>query len=249
MRAAGLLACALVACKPPSPPREDKAPRNVVVVGPGREFTVIMGSFTAARDVRYHDAHCLAVPMHDGAEPVSAPAGRLEAWVVAGDILGHVERNADGVYQAAVRTVLPAGTRVAANIPGSADVPAHRFRTPATVPTAVRREAPAPGFVVRVGEGLPVRWSGGSGSLVTLTLSLEPAGGRGDGLLVTCAAPARRGTFTIPAGALARALVPDGAVTARLAVAATDRAREGDYALDVVLVGGGDEQVSGAVAR
>ncbi len=249
MRALGLVACALVACRPPAPPREDKAPRNVVMVGPGPAFTVIMGSFTAARDVRYHDANCLAVPMHDGAEPVSAPAGRLETWVVAGDILGHVERNRDGVYQAAVRTVLPAGTRVAANIPGSADVPAHRFRTPAMVPTAVRREAPAAGFVVRVGEGLPVRWSGGSGSHVTLTLTLEPAGGHGAGLLVTCAAPARAGAFTIPAAALTRALVPDGVVTARLAVAATDRAREGDYALDVVLVSDGGAEVSGTVAR
>ncbi len=247
MRRALALLLALAACREAPRPDESKAPRNVVVVGPSPGFTVIMGSFTAPRDVRYHDAHCLAVPTQDGAEPVSANAGRVEAWVVGGAILGHVERNGDGVYQAAVRTVLAPGTRLAGNIPGSADVPAHRFRTPATVPTAVRREAPAAGFTARAAEGLAVRWSGGSASHVTLTLTLEPAGGRGAGLLVTCAAPAAPGAFTIPAAALAAA--PEGATTARLALAATGRAREGDYALDVVLVGGDDAEVRGSFTR
>lgn len=244
----GALALALLAaCRGPATPAAERAPRNVVVIGPSPRFTVLLGSFTAVRDLRYHDAHCLAVPTRDGAEPVSADAGRLEAWVVGGDILGHVARNGDGLYHAAVRRVLPPGTRLAARVPGSGDVPAHQFRTPATVPTAARREAPGPGFAMRAGAGLPVRWIPGSGSHVTLTLALDPAGGRGDGLLVTCAAPAAAGAFTIPAAALAAA--PAGVTTARLALAATDRAREGDFALDVVLVGDDGAEVTGTFSR
>jgi len=235
------------ACRKPPSLDASKAPRNVVVVGPGAEFTVIMGSFTAPRDLRYHDPHCLAVPTHDGAEPVSANAGRLEVWVVGGPILGHVERNGDAMYQTAVRTVLAPGTRVSAHFPGSSEVPAHRFRTSATVPSPIHREHPRTGFVLRAGEGLPVRWSRGEASHVTLTLTLEPSDGRGEGLLITCVVPASSRAFTVPARAIA--LAPEGVARARLVLVATGRAQEGDFALDVVLVGRDDAEATGTFVR
>ncbi len=250
MRYAVMLASiAGLSCKGPAAPQADtRAPLYVVGIGPGAGLTAFTATFLRARDLRYRDAHCTAVSLTDGAEAPAADGGRFEAWVAGGQVLGHVDRAPDGVYRAAVRVTLTPGTRLAGGIAGGADVPAHRFRSPATVPTAVRRVAPAQGFNLRATEGLAVRWEGGSGSHVSLTLSLEPPQGtRGNGLLVSCVAPRAPGAFTVPAAAFAAA--PAEAQSAQLLVAATDRVREGDYALDAVLLGSEDDQVVGAFAR
>ena len=80
MRRVLAVAVLSLACRP----RDDAslAPLHVVVVAPSPEYTVMMGSFTAARDLRYRDAHCIAVPLRDGAEPVSADAAaELPLWL------------------------------------------------------------------------------------------------------------------------------------------------------------------------
>jgi len=61
--------------------------------------------------------------------------------------------------------------------------------------------------------------------------------------------PRAAGAFTIPAAAFSATMVPAGAQSAQLLVAATDRVREGDFALDVVPLGNEDDQVLGAYAR
>lgn len=253
MRCRWMLATVVVcACKSaPAPQAEPStAPRFVVGVSPGPGMTAFTASFVRESDLRYRDAHCTATSLRDGAEPPSLDGGRVEAWVAGGQVLGHTDRSAEGVYRAAVRVALPAGTPLAASVAGGADVPAHRFRSPAKVPTSVRRTAPAQGFNLRAGSGLEVRWEGGDSSHVTLTLSLEPPQGtQGAGLLVSCVVPRSSGSFTIPAAALSPSLVPAEARSAVLLVAATDRVREGDYALDVVPLGGEDDQVVGTFAR
>ncbi len=251
MRSAAIVATALViSCRGAPASAPESAPRYVVGIAPGEGMTAFTATFVRERDLRYRDAHCTAVTLRDGAEPPALDGGRVEAWVAGGQVLGHVDRASDGSYRAAVRVSLPEGTRLAAGVAGGADVPAHRFRSPATVPSPVRRVAPAQGFNLRAGAGLPVRWEGGAGSHVTLTLSLEPPqGSRGDGLLVTCVVPRAPGAFTLPAAALRPELVPAGAQSAQLLVAATDRVREGEFALDVVPLGGESDQVVGAYAR
>lgn len=241
------LALSVAACR--DAPADNRAPRYVVGLGPGNTFTVINATFLADSAFLYRDERCTAVALRDGAEPPSLNAGRVEAWVVAGDILGHADRKPDGAYQAAVRTPLTAGTPLSASVAGSGDVPAHRFRTPARVPSPVRRTEPSAGFAVRPGAALPVRWEGGSGSHVSITLSMEPAIGQGAGLLVSCVVPRAPGSFAIPAAALSAARVPADASAAQLVVVATERVREGDFAIDVALVGAEADQVTGTVAR
>ncbi len=247
-----LATVALCACKSAPAPQAEPAtaPRFVVGIGPGTGITAFTASFARESDLRYRDAHCTATPLTSGTEPPSLDAGRVEAWVAGGQVLGHVDCTRSGAYRAAVRTTLPPGTRLAASVAGGAEVPAHRFRSPAKVPTSVRRAAPAQGFNLRAGSGLEVRWEGGDSSHVTLTLSLEPPQGTpGAGLLVSCVVPRAAGRFTIPAAALSASLVPSEARSAVLLVAATDRVREGDYALDVVPLGGEDDQIVGSFAR
>jgi hypothetical protein len=240
----------VLSCRGAAPPDESAAPRFVVGIGPGPGMTAFTATFTRAADLRYRDAHCTATSLNAGAEAPSLDGGRVEAWVAGGQVLGHVDRSPDGMYRAAVRASLPPGTRLAASVAGGPEVPAHRFRSPAKVPANVRHTAPAQGFNLRAGSGLEVRWEGGDSSHVSLTLSLEPPQGTvGAGLLVTCVVPRAPGAFTIPAAAVSPALVPAEARSVQLLVAATDRVREGDYALDVVPLGGEDDQVVGAYAR
>ncbi len=251
MRSGWILASlAALSCKGAPAPDESTAPRFVVGVAPGPGLTAFTATFSRPTDLRYRDAHCTATSLDNGTEAPSLEGGRVEVWVAGGQVLGHVDRSPGGAYRAAVRAVLPQGTRLAASVAGSADVPAHRFRSPAKVPSNVRRTAPAQGFNIRAGSGLEVRWEGGDSSHVTLTLSLEPPQGtQGGGLLVTCVVPRAQGVFTIPAATLSPSLVPTEARSAQLLVAATDRVREGEYALDVVPLGGEDDQAVGVYAR
>lgn len=252
MRSVVILASmAVLSCRNAPPPADEStAPRFVVGIGPGPGMTAFTASFARVSDLRYRDAHCTATSLTGGAEPPSLDGGRVEAWVAGGQVLGHVDCSSSGAYRAAVRTTLPPGTRLAASVAGGAEVPAHRFRSPAKVPTAVRHTAPAQGFNLNAGRGLEVRWEGGDSSHVSLTLSLEPPQGTpGNGLLISCVVPRAAGVFTIPAAALSASTVPLEARSVQLLVAATDRVREGDFALDVVPLGGEDDQVVGSYAR
>lgn len=247
MRRAVLVACGcVVACTKASAPVESGPPQYVIGVGPGAGMTAITATFTRPQDVKYRDAHCTAVALDDGAEPPSLEGGRVEVWVAGGQVLGHVDRNAAGAYRAAIRAVLPPGTRLAGSVAGGAGVPAHRFRAPAVVPSPVQTMAPAQGFNARPTQGLDVRWQGGDSSHVSITLSFEPPQGtHGAGLLVSCVVPRAPGRFTVPAGAMGAAIVPHDARSVQLLVAATDRVRDGAYALDVIPLGGEGDQIVG----
>lgn len=224
------------------------APRFLVGISPSPEFTAIGGSFYAAQDIAYRDRDCLGVRLRDGREPAALDAGRVEAFVVGGDVLGHADRRAEGTYQAAVRAVLPAGTPVSARIAGSNGVPAHTFHTPAHVPHAVRATAPARGFALTRGQALTVRWDGGDSSDVMIVVqATRGADARGEGWMLTCVVPRAEGSFTIPAAALAARFIPQDADTATVVATADDRVREGEYAVDVTPVGSDDDLVSGSV--
>ena len=81
-------------------------------------------------------------------------------------------------------------------------------------------------------------------------MSLEPPqGSRGDGLLINCVVPRAPGVFVVPAAATRAALVPAGAVSVQLLVAATNRVQEDDYAIDVTPLGGEADQTFGTLAR
>jgi hypothetical protein len=235
----------LAACKPS--PDTSLAPRFVMGVGASQDFTVFTATFVAPRDLRYHDAHCTAVGLEGGAEPPSLAGGRVEVWVAAGPVLGHVDQSPDGRYQAAVRAVLPHGTRLAGSIAGGPEVPAYRFRAPARVPAPVHKLEPSQGFVLHTTRGITVRWEGGDSSHVTTTLSFEPpAGSHGPGALISCVVPRAPQRFTITPAVFAAARVPREATSVTLVVAATDRVRAGDHALDVSLVGSTADEVFGS---
>lgn len=249
---ASLLALALLApaaCRRPARPA--LAPRYLLGLSPGPSFAVLGATLYADRDLRYRDAQCLGAPLAGGGEPPMLDGGRVELWVVGGDILGHVDRSPDGRYHAAVRASLAPGTRVAGSLVGSNAVPAHRFRSPARVPRAVERVGPDAGFALRAGAGLPVAWRGGDSSHVALvvTVSRGPADAAQAGWLLTCVVPRARGRFVIPAAAFAQAGVPADADTVTVTVAADDRVVEGEYALDVTPVGSAEDRVAGAFAR
>lgn len=247
MRRAVLVAgVCVVACTKVSAPFESGPPQYVIGVGPGAGMTAITATFTRPQDVKFRDAHCTAVGLDDGAEPPSLEGGRVEVWVAGGQVLGHVDRGAAGAYRTAIRAVLPPGTRLAGSVAGGAGVAAHRFRAPAVVPSPVQTAAPAQGFNARPTQGLDVRWQGGDSSHVSITLSFEPPQGtRGAGLLVSCVVPRAPGRFTVPAAAMSAAIVPHDARSVQLLVAATDRVRDGAYALDVIPLGGEGDQIVG----
>lgn len=224
------------------------APRFLVGVSTSPEFTAIGGSFYAAQDIAYRDRACLGLRLRDGREPASLEAGRVEAFVVGGAVLGHADRRADGTYQAAVRAVLPAGTAVSARAAGSNAVPAHTFHTPARVPHPVRMTAPARGFALTRGQPLTVRWEGGDSSDVMIVVQVtRGAEGRGEGWMLTCVVPRAEGSFAVPAAALAARFIPEGADTVTVVATADERVREGEYAVDVTPVGSDDDLVSGSV--
>lgn len=218
-------------------------------VNPGPNFTALGAAFYPDADVVYRDANCTAVRLREGREPASLNAGRVEAWVVSGPVLGHVDPRPDGNYQAAVRATLPHGTRLAGSVAGTAVVPAHRFRSPARVPQPVRTTAPSAGFRSDANHLPEVRWEGGDSSHVTLQSSFTrgPLEQSQDGLVLTCVVPRTAGSFTLPASA-AR-VIPDGADTVALVVTATDRVQEGDYAFDVSPIGSADDVIRGTFTR
>lgn len=243
--AAALLTAALATtCR--RAPSVDLAPRFTLGVSPGPGLTVLGATLVGDAQVAYRDARCLGVRLRDGREPPSLEGGRVEAWVVAGAVLGHVDRDPAGRYFAQVRGSLEPGVRVSASLAGSADVPEHRFRTPAVVPRAIRRTAPARGFTVRPGAPLAVAWAEGDGRDVMVLLTIN--GAAGDGYQLTCVAPRAAGRFDVPGAALATSLLPPQAREVSLVAVADDRVREGDYALDVTPVGSPDDEVLGAVA-
>lgn len=233
-------------------PAPEAPPQHVVTVSAGPDFTVIGASFVNAAQVAWREGPCFAVSLRGVDALPSDDGGRVEAWVVAGPVLGHADRGADGVYRATVRARLPEGTRLAAEIAGGGAVARHRWRTPATVPTAVTRRAPGEGFVLRPSAGLALAWSGGTSSHVAVSVTVaRPSVGSAPEPTweVTCVVPRAPGQFTIPAGAFARfrqwpAMVPE-AVT--VAVVACDRAQEGAYALDAMPVARPEDLVRGAL--
>lgn len=234
-----------VGCRRPAGP--DLAPRFVLGVSPGPGLTVLGATLVGDAQVAYRDARCIGVRLRDGREPPSLEGGRVEAWVVAGSVLGHVDRDPTGRYFAQVRGSLEPSVRVSARIAGSADVPEHRFHTPAVVPRAIRRTAPARGFTVSPGRALQVAWTDGDSRDVMVVVTVPGAGG--DGYQLTCVAPRSPGRFELPGTALTAALLPERAGEVSLVAVADDRVREDDYALDVTPVGTPDDEVLGAVAR
>lgn len=238
---------ALLACRRPAAEPE-LAPRFLLGVSVSAEFTAIGANFYATSDLAYRDAHCLGVRTRDGREPPSLEAGRVEAFVNGGAVLGHADRRSDGTYQAAVRAVLPPGTAVSATVAGSSAVAAHRFRTPARVPQPVQVRAPTRGFAIARGEALTVRWTGGDARDVMVVVQFgQGTGSRGEGWMLTCVAPRAPGSFTVPAAALDARFVPAGADTVTVVATADDRVREGDYAVDVTPVGRDDDLVTGTL--
>lgn len=236
----------LAACRRGAP--DAPAPRFLVGVSPSAEFTAIGASFYASQDLAYRDRACLGLRLRDGREPASLEAGRVEAFIVGGAVLGHADRRAEGTYQAAVRAVLPAGAAVSASIAGSPGVPAHTFHTPAHVPRPVRMTAPSRGFALTRDQPLTVRWEGGDSSDVMIVVQVtRGAEARGEGWMLTCVVPRAEGAFTIPAAAMASRYIPSGADTVTVVATADDRVREGDYAVDVTPVGRDDDLVSGSV--
>ena len=196
---------------------------------------MIMGASPPPRRSRYHDAHCLAVPTHDGARPVSRQRRAR----------GGVGGGGDPRPRRAQRRPKPPcarcsrrarGSRATSRLGRRAD---HRFRTPATVPTAVHR-GPRRRASPRGSGGS--RCAGRDASHVTLTLALEPWAGAaraaGD-----VRGPRGAGRVHDPhcgAGGGAR-----GEATARLALAAT-RARENDMRARRGAGGRRRRQVTGA---
>lgn len=249
-RTAALLALTLaLACRRTDGPL--LAPRYLLGLSPGPSFTVLGATLYADQHIRYRDAQCVGVELTQGREPPMLDGGRVELWVVGGDQIGHVDHSPQGRYQAAVRSVLAPGTRVAGNLVGSAAVPAHRFHAPAHVPLPVERIKPDGGFTLRPGEPLPVTWRGSDSSHVAIvvTVSRGPAESAATGWMLTCVAPRARGRFSIPPSAFPRAHVPADADTVTVTVAADDRVQEGEYALDVTPVGSAEDMAVGRFVR
>lgn len=227
---------------------EGLAPRFLVGVSTSPEFTAIGANFYPSSEIGYRDRECLGVRLRDGGEPPSLEAGRVEAFVVDGPVLGHADRSAAGVYQAAVRAVLPVGTLVSARIAGSEAVPARSFHTPARAPAAVRVVAPPAGFVLTRGRALTVRWQGGdSGSVMIVLQATGGAGAQGVGWMLTCVVPRSPGRFELPAGGLREGLIPASANAVTVVATADERVREGDYAIDVTPVGRDVDLVAGSI--
>jgi hypothetical protein len=249
MRAALLVLTTLaLACRKPAPP-EGPAPRLLVGVSTSTDMTVIGASLYPANALAYRDRACLGVRLRDGREPASLNGGRVEAFVVNGNVLGHADLTAAGVYQAAVRAVLPPGTLVSARIAGDTAVPALTFHTPAPVPQNVRVTAPARGFALTPGEGLTVRWEGGDSSDVMIVLqATRGANAQGDGWMLSCVVPRAPGSFTLPTAGLAAGLIPAGVDTVTVVATADARVREGDYAIDVTPVGRDEDLVTGTIS-
>lgn len=250
LRCSLLAVVAIAAChRRPAGPAP--APRYLLGLSPGPSFAVLGATLYADRDLRYRDGQCLGVKLVQGREPPMLDGGRVELWVVGGDQIGHVDRSPEGRYHAAVRSVLPPGTRVAGNLVGSASIVAHRFHSPAHVPLPVQRIKPDAGFSLRLGEPLPVTWRGGDSSHVALvvTVSHGPAEAATDGWLLTCVVPRGRGRFSVPATALPREHIPADADTVTVTVAADDRVVEEEYALDVTPVGSAEDQAAGRFVR
>lgn len=246
--AAPLVVAALAGCSRPAPPIE--APRYVLGVSVGPEFTVLGATFTPPAAVAWRQGPCTATVLQAGREPASLEVQRIDYWVVAGAPVGSARRRPDGTYQAAVRGTLAQGTRLAAEIVGGQEVPDHRWRTPARVPSRVRRTAPAAGFALRVGEPLALAWEGGDSSHVALSVTVDAGGPEAsDGWLVSCVVSRGPGRFVVPAAAFAQPGVPATARVATVALVAADRAQEGEYALDVSPLAVDDDLVRGTLSR
>ncbi len=213
----------------------DGAPPYVLGVSVGPEFIVLGATFAPPEAVAWRQGPCTATRLRNGREPANLEGNQVDYWVVAGAHLGAARRRSDGTYQAVVRGTLPPGTRLAAEIVGSPDVPGHRWRTPARVPSRVRRRAPEAGFLLRPAEGLALAWEGGDSSHVALSVTLDTGetGAGGEGWLVNCVVARAPGRFAVPGAAFVHAGVPAGVRAVSVAMVAADRAREGDYALDV----------------
>lgn len=243
-----MFVAALAGCNRPAPPVE--APRFVLGVSVGPEFTVLAATFTPPAAVAWRQGPCTATALRAGREPASQEVQRIDYWVVAGAPLGSARRRPEGSYQAAVRGTLAPGTRLAAEIVGGPEVPDHRWRTPARVPARVRRTAPAAGFSLGVGESLALAWEGGDSSHVALSVTLDAGGPEpSDGWLVSCVVPRGPGRFVVPAAAFAQPGVPPTARAVSVALVAADRAQEGEYALDVSPLAVDDDLVRGSLSR
>jgi hypothetical protein len=225
------------------------APLHVVSVAAGTGMTAITATFSDPATLRFRNESCVAVTLHHGAEPPAQHAGRVEAWIAGGQILGHTDRSSEGMYQAAIRATLPAGTPIAASNSGGTDVAAHRFRKSVRVPQGIRRTAPGQGFSVRSGAGVLVRWEGGDSSHVSITLSFEPPQGTtGDGVLINCVVPRSPGNYTVTADALSRSHIPTQAQSLQVLVVPVDRVRDGDYALDATTLVSDSDQIFGTLS-
>lgn len=237
MRALRLcLTTALVAvpgsCTRTTPATE--SPPFVLGVSVGPEFTVLGATFTPPAAVAWRQGPCTAVTLHAGREPASLEVNRIDYWVVAGAPIGSARRRPEGNYQTAVRGTFAPGTRLAAEIVAGPEVPGHRWRTPARVPTRVRRTAPAAGFSLRTDAPLTLTWEGGDSSHVALSVTLDAASPTpSEGWLISCVVPRAAGRFVVPAAALSQPGAPAAARAITVALVAVDRAQEGDYALDV----------------
>lgn len=240
-------ALALVACRRGAP-TSALAPHYLVGVSTSTELTAIGANFYAETDLAYRDRECLGLRLRDGREPPSLEGGRVEAFVVDGAVLGHADRRAEGVYQAAVRAVIPAGTPVSAQIAGSEGVPARRFHTPARVPQAVRAVAPTRGFSLTPGQPLRVQWQGGDSSSVMIVLqATRGAQAAGEGWMLMCVVPRAPGGFDLPAAGLRAGLIPAGADTVTVVASADERVREGDHAIDVTPIGRDEDVITGSI--
>lgn len=244
--AAGL--AGLVGCQKP---RSDRCPPNNITVSPGPDFTVLRASFPRAEDLVWHDRMCTGVRLREGREPDSLPGGRVNVWIARGDVIGHVDRNPQGFYQASVRGTQPHGTRIVAELVGSPSVTGHRFHAWAEVPSAVTRVSPSAGFALRAGEGVDVHWTGGDSSHVSVVVMITagPEDTAREGYILGCVAPRSPGRFMVPREALAARFIPAGADHVSVAVTADNRVTEDDYALDVTPIGAGDDLVRGTYAR
>lgn len=248
MRSPTLALLLVMSCRRPTPP-EGPAPRLLVGVSTSPEMTVIGASFYPQQAIAYRDRECLGLRLRDGREPASLNAGRVEAFVVNGSVLGHADPSPDGTYRAAVRAVLPRGTPVSARIAGDNAVAAMQFHTPAPVPDNVRVTAPVNGFQLVAAQGLAVQWSGGDSGHVMIVLQVtRGARAEGDGWMLMCVAPRAPGRFTLPAAGLAAGLVPAGADTVTVVATADARVREGEYAIDVTPLGRDADVISGTLA-
>lgn len=227
----------------------DKVAVNNITVSPGAEFTVLRANFPRAEDLVFHDASCTGVRLHEGREPDSLPGGRVNVWIARGDVVGHVERNRDGVYQAQVRGGLPHGARVVAELLGSTEVQGHRFRAWAEVPSAVTPTAPPEGFSQHAGAPMELRWAGGDSSHVSVVVMVTVGDRGSEGYILGCVAPRAAGKFVVPAAALARGLIPEGADRVSVAVTADNRVTEDEYALDVTPLGTNADLVNGRFVR